>query len=690
MFMRSALEALNKKHAQAFYVRHLFILIAILSVASGYIFCIPAAAQITVHAGIYDNPPKVILDEQGKASGLFPELLDYIASEEGWSIDYVPGSWTECMTRLKQGEIDLMMDVAITEPRRDEYAFNNETVLANWGTVYTKRGLEIRALPELKGLRVAVMRDSTHTVDPGGIIDLTKRFGIDCTFIEMEDYLQVFEALDSGEADAGIVNRVFGMTFQRQYRVESTPIVFNPIELRFAMPIDGELTPLLISRLDMHLAKLKDDPDSVYYRQIEEHLLLAAKRETLVVWPDWLLPSLTSAAVIIATLIIAFLLVRRESRRRAQAQEAYRQSQERFALAMRGANDGLWDWNLTTGHVYYSPRWASMLGYHAEELQPTIETFRSLVHPDDIDQVRKLEGDYISGKTGRYQAEFRMLHKDGITVDILSRAFLVRDSNKTPVRVVGTHVDITKQKQAALMLEEAKEQAEAADRLKSAFLATMSHELRTPLNSIIGFNGILLQQLPGPLNQEQTKQLKMVRKSAQHLLNLINDVLDISKIEAGQVEVFLEVFDLKEMMSEIAESSRPFAKQKGIALHAYVDSEIGMIKSDQQRLSQIVTNLISNAMKFTETGYVRLSCKQLESEITITVEDTGIGIKKEDFPKLFSPFQQVDTGLTRKYEGTGLGLSICKKLTELLGGRIEIESTPGQGSLFRVIIPRGM
>ena len=237
-------------------------------------------------------------------------------------------------------------------------------------------------------------------------------------------------------------------------------------------------------------------------------------------------------------------------------------------------------------------------------------------------------------------------------------------------------------------LRAAKDAAESADRLKSAFLATMSHELRTPLNSIIGFTGILLQELVGPLNPEQKKQMGMVRNSSSHLLELINDVLDLSKIEAGQLQVAHEPVDVKAAALKVTESLRPLARKKGLALHCEVADTLEPLTSDRRRVEQILTNLIGNAIKFTETGEVRMRVAAAGQAIRIDVTDTGIGIEGADLDQLFQPFYQIDTGLTRKYGGTGLGLSICKRLTELLGGRIWAESAPGQGSTFTFLLPR--
>jgi PAS domain S-box-containing protein len=463
--------------------------------------------------------------------------------------------------------------------------------------------------------------------------------------------------------------------------------VFNPIELRFALPPESPLTPMLIERIDAQLAQLKRDPNSIYYRKLEEYLLETPKQKTVIRWPPWLLPALLSAGGVIIVLFLAILIVRREVRERAAVEKARRRSEERFELAMRGANDGLWDWNLVTNELYYSPRWASMLGYSVEELTPSIETFRELIHPEDRDRVLAVEADYISGQIDRYETEFRLRHRDGVYIDVLSRGFLVRDEDDKPLRVVGTHVDISERKYAAQQLKEAKERAEAADRIKSAFLATMSHELRTPLNSIIGFTGILLQKLAGPLTDEQAKQLGMVKTSARHLLDLINDVLDISKIEAGQLEVFFEPFDAAELIREMVNAARPLAAAKGLEVRLDIDESVGEIRSDRRRVGQILTNLLSNAVKFTEEGHVRVACTQEDGSIVITVEDTGIGISPDDLAKLFVPFQQIDSGLTRKYEGTGLGLSICKRLCDKLRGKVSVESELGRGSLFRVTIP---
>lgn len=243
-------------------------------------------------------------------------------------------------------------------------------------------------------------------------------------------------------------------------------------------------------------------------------------------------------------------------------------------------------------------------------------------------------------------------------------------------------------------LKKALVRAESADKLKSAFLATMSHELRTPLNSIIGFTGIVRQELAGPLNVEQKKQLGMVRSSAHHLLELINDILDISKIEAGQLQMRPSSFDIKESILRVCELVRPLATAKDIAILSEIPDDLPSMLGDQRRIEQIVINLLNNAIKFSDEGEVILEISMLSGAEDITgraveirVSDRGIGIDPNDLKELFQPFRQLDTGLTREHEGTGLGLAICRRLANLMGGNIQAESTPGQGSTFTVILP---
>ena len=247
-------------------------------------------------------------------------------------------------------------------------------------------------------------------------------------------------------------------------------------------------------------------------------------------------------------------------------------------------------------------------------------------------------------------------------------------------------------------LEVAKERAEAADRLKSAFLATMSHELRTPLNSIIGFTGIILQGLAGPLNPEQSKQLSMVQGSARHLLELINDVLDISKIEAGQLEIRTTTFDLLESVGRAVATLRPLAEKKGLVIDVVVRTPPPPVVGDRRRVEQILLNLLNNAVKFTQRGGVTLAVDAIRAPeapagtegatiARVEVTDTGIGIKREDLARLFQPFRQLDAGLQRQHEGTGLGLAICRRLAGLMGGTIEVRSTWGEGSAFTFDLP---
>jgi PAS domain S-box-containing protein len=254
------------------------------------------------------------------------------------------------------------------------------------------------------------------------------------------------------------------------------------------------------------------------------------------------------------------------------------------------------------------------------------------------------------------------------------------------LRNYGLHLEETVKKRTT-ELELAKDKAESADKLKTAFLLNMSHELRTPLNSIIGFSGILLHEFPGPLNDEQKKQLGMIQSSGRHLLSLINDILDLSKIEAGQITANFEYFLLEEVLKEVIELEEPVAQNKGITI-SYINSpEQIEIFCDRKRILQVMLNLLNNAIKFTEKGMVTIRSYKDFEYVNIDVTDTGIGIKAEDISKLFKPFIQLENSLTRNYEGSGLGLSISKKLMELLRGDISVKSNYGSGTIFTVKIP---
>ena len=236
-------------------------------------------------------------------------------------------------------------------------------------------------------------------------------------------------------------------------------------------------------------------------------------------------------------------------------------------------------------------------------------------------------------------------------------------------------------------LAEAMERAQSADRIKSAFLATMSHELRTPLNSIIGFTGILLQKLAGPLNDEQIKQLSMIQNSSRHLLSLINDVLDISKIEAGQLELSYQTFSLRDSIEKTVKLIMPLAEKKKIGIRQEIADNVETITADQRRVEQIILNLLNNAVKFTEKGEIFIVCGIDNGMIRLSVSDTGIGMLPDDIQKLFQPFHQIDSGTSRKTEGTGLGLSICKKILDLMGGSISVRSKFEEGSTFTIQFP---
>ncbi|TQD25654.1 PAS domain S-box protein [Methanolobus vulcani] len=486
-------------------------------------------------------------------------------------------------------------------------------------------------------------------------------------------------------------------------------------------------------------------------------------------------------------------------------------SYERFRVAVDGSQNGIWDWDLYTNEIYFSPRWKAMAGYEDHELQNKFSIFKHMIHPDDRKKVMNRLGKYLKDEISDYDLEFRLRHKNGNYIWVLSRGAALRDENGYPYRMAGSLTDITERKRAEEKIKEetlmrrilieqsqdsiviinqkgevveanqksadmlgysmeeflklhawdweakltreeileiqenipdkhstffetchlhkngtildvelsantailgdqkltfgvwrdiserkraekelvnSKIEAENANQIKSEFLANMSHELRTPLNSVIGFSQILNEKIMGDLNDKQMRYVSNILKSGTHLLDLINDILDISKIESGNMEYAPEIIDIREVMDEIIVLTEPLVKEKNIDFVSRRDFEKLEVNADRMKIKQIMFNLLSNAIKFApKNGKVWFDSKVMNENVQISVSDNGIGIPLDKQKTIFEPFKQASSSTSRTHGGTGLGLAIVKHYVEMHSGEIAVESEVGKGSTFTFTVP---
>ncbi len=659
-----------------------------------------SAENPIVQVGVYENAPKIFTSESGKPAGIFIDIIEKIAKDEGWTLRYVSGTWGEGLDRLASGQIDLMPDVAYTVTREKIYTFHKLPVLSSWFQVYAPKRNKIKSILDLNGKRILVLERS---VQQEAFERLSKGFGLTCSLITTPDYKTMFQMVAKGEADAAVTNRFYGVLHAKKSGLVDTAVLFEPSDLFYAAT-KGDPKQLL-GTIDKHLTDLKSNQQSVYYASMRRWTL----EQVPLQLPFWLqVVGFGGIGLLIMSLCVSALLrhqvnvrtqeLLQENVKRQTAQQQHTDMLEQ-RVAERTAELAAINEELrtilesaSTGIVLLRDRvimgcnrkLEEISGYEPGEL---LGKSTRIWYPD--------EGSYLNGGKDVYtqmargetfHQEQQMARKDGSLFWV--RMSLCAIDIKAPFKgAVGIVEDITDEREAAEELRKAMEAAQAADHIKSAFLATMSHELRTPLNSIIGFTGIMLQGLTGPLNPEQQKQMTMVQKSSRHLLSLINDVLDISKIEAGQLVLACTAFDLRTSIEKMAELVTPLAEKKGVELLIDLPATSVTITTDQRRLEQVILNLLNNGIKFTDKGQVKLSCRYKSRHLLLSFSDTGIGMKQEELQNIFQPFRQIDTGLARKREGTGLGLSICKKIVDMMGGSIEVHSSWGQGSTFTVHLP---
>ncbi len=382
---------------------------------------------------------------------------------------------------------------------------------------------------------------------------------------------------------------------------------------------------------------------------------------------------------------------------RKRSEVALKESEEKFRQLAEAVDAVFWIVDLVNrSQVYVSPAYERIWGYPVEELYENANAWLEHLHPEDRP---RLEANPAEDILEEYNEEYRIIRADGEVRWIRDRAFSIKNEQGQVYRVAGIAEDISDRKHAEAQLQQTNEQLLRATRLKDEFLASMSHELRTPLNAILGMTEALQEDVFGAVSDSQRHALQTIESSGGHLLALINDILDVAKIESGQIELNLSATAI----APLCEASVSFVKQqalsKDIKIQLDLSPSVPRMLLDERRMRQVLINLLNNAVKFTpEGGEITLKVEPLSHDsspslttsvtgVRWSVQDTGIGIAAEHLPKLFQPFVQIDSALNRQFEGTGLGLSLVKRLVELHGGEVGVTSQLGVGSCFSITLP---
>ncbi len=650
-------------------------------------FVLPIFAQSqenTVRVGVYDNHPKIYQNENGEICGFCADIIDYIAEAEKWDIQYVHGTWAEGLERLEKNDIDIMVDVALSKEREKIYDFNQETILVNWAAAYATPGVEINSIFDLEGKKVAVMKRGIHYCGPYGLKFLTDSFNIKIEVIDVDVYADVFESLDKNNADVGIVNRIFGISNQNKYDIVRTNLIFNPIELKFALKKDNTDNILLINTLDYHLVKLKGDPNSIYYESITTHLKGVVEKVEII--PNWINATIfVITLLLLLAIIIIFLSKQYQHRLKEKIEKTsieIKESEKKYKGFFKSSSDAIM---ILNKNLFIDCNKATLKMFEMK----SINNFKKK-HPADLSPKKQPDGQnsmelankQIAKALEKGSNHFEWMHRRNDGTDFYADVMLTKITLKDGPIIWATVRDITKQK-----LREQKFQE--LDDLKNKFIQIMSHQLRTPLGLIRWNLEEILSESIGSLSKEQKIILELAYKYNLNIIGELNNSITVLDIKKGKLLIIKKPAKIEKLCESVLSEFKKACNLKNITYkYKTPDEPIPEIRADSAKIRNIFTQLIKNAIDYTKDGgKINLSIVLKNNKIRFEIADTGIGIPKAEQSYIFTQFFRASNASKMAPNRSGIGLFIAKYFVQQHNGIIGFESTEGKGSKFWFEIP---
>ena len=634
------------------------------------------AQKRVARVGAFNYYPGIFKDKDGIVKGFYVEALSDLGHHENIRFEYVYGSWSEGLERLKSGEVDVLTSVAYTPERADYMDYATQPLLTVWGELYVPHKSKIDGIREVQGKKIAVMKGDFNARH---FMDLVKKFGITCEFMELPGFDDVFKAVASHKVDAGVVNSTFGVAKQHEYDLRSTGVIFNPFDIFFTVA-KGENKELL-KILNSYLDDWRHEKTSVYNnaRQKWSH----GTTGTLQVIPQWLINSVALLLLMICAGLAFILLLRRQVHRATQAvlqrEASLRESTELVSLLFNSTAEGIFGLDLQGNCTFCNTACLRILGYDEPE-QLLGKNTHDLFHHSHSDATRFDKRDcsifkaFQQGEGTHLDSEV-FWRADGSSFPVEYWSYPIYKKGEI-VGAVVTFLDITERKQNETELKNKNAELER-------FTYTVSHDLKSPLITIKGFAGSIQRDLKNGRYDRVATDLERIGSSADKMGALLQDLLELSRI--GHIINPPELINMTELVHDVLANLSGLLSERSIQVS--VLPGLDSLLCDSQRMAEVLQNLVENAIKYMgnqSEPQITIGMRRDGNENIYYVSDNGCGIDLRYHENIFGLFNKLDA----ESEGTGIGLAIVKRIIEMHGGRIWVESEgAGKGSSFLFTLP---